>query len=97
MFVLDTNHLREFVHRTSAGLLLRARMEFLDEDFVIPIVVAEEGFRGWPARLAAAKAPAQQKWTRIACITLDYDATLLPRNVVDFSKVPGLRWENWLV
>lgn len=33
---------------------------------------------------------------RIACITLEYDATLLTRNTVDFAKVPGLRWENLL-
>jgi len=33
---------------------------------------------------------------KIACIALDHDATLLTRNVTDFSKVPGLRIENWL-
>lgn len=138
MFVLDTNHLREFIHQTPAGRRLRARMQSSDEDFVIPIVAAEEGMRGWLARLASAKTPAKQAWIyaqfdqliqelakfvrlpwdeeaaarfagfraqgvrigtldlRIACITLEYDATLLTRNSVDFAKVPGLRWENWL-
>jgi len=33
---------------------------------------------------------------KIACITLEYDSTLLTRNTVDFSKVPGLRFANWL-
>lgn len=33
---------------------------------------------------------------KIACIVLEYDATLLTRNTVDFAKVPGLRFENWL-
>ncbi len=33
---------------------------------------------------------------RIACITIEHDATLLTRNTVDFAKVPGLRFENWL-
>ena len=33
---------------------------------------------------------------RIAAITLAHDATLLTRNSVDFAKVPGLRFENWL-
>lgn len=33
---------------------------------------------------------------RIACITLEHDAMLLTRNTVDFAKVPGLRFENWL-
>lgn len=33
---------------------------------------------------------------RIASICLDYDATLLSRNLVDFEQVPGLKVENWL-
>lgn len=33
---------------------------------------------------------------KIACIVLEYDATLLTRNATDFRKVPGLRFENWL-
>ena len=33
---------------------------------------------------------------RIACITIEHDATLLTRNTVDFAKEPGLRFENWL-
>jgi len=51
------------------------------------------------ARFAAFRAQGVRIGTldlRIACITLEHDATLLTRNAVDFSKVPGLRWENWL-
>lgn len=33
---------------------------------------------------------------KIACIVLAHDAALLTRNAADFSKVPGLRFENWL-
>ena len=33
---------------------------------------------------------------RIAAITLAHEATLLTRNTVDFARVPGLRFENWL-
>ena len=33
---------------------------------------------------------------RIAAIVLTTDATLLTANSKDFSKVPGLRFENWL-
>jgi tRNA(fMet)-specific endonuclease VapC len=33
---------------------------------------------------------------KIACITLAHDALLLTQNSVDFAKVPGLRFENWL-
>jgi tRNA(fMet)-specific endonuclease VapC len=33
---------------------------------------------------------------KIACIVLEYEATLLTRNIVDFTQVPGLNCENWL-
>lgn len=33
---------------------------------------------------------------RIACIVIEHDAVLLTRNTVDFEKVPGLKFENWL-
>lgn len=33
---------------------------------------------------------------RIACIVMEHDALLLTRNTVDFEKVPGLKFENWL-
>lgn len=33
---------------------------------------------------------------RIASIALEYDATVLTRNMADFKKVPGLNVENWL-
>ncbi|MFZ2276501.1 MAG: type II toxin-antitoxin system VapC family toxin [Prosthecobacter sp.] len=34
---------------------------------------------------------------RIASIALEYGATILTRNLIDFVKVPGLHVENWLV
>ncbi len=47
----------------------------------------------------------QQLWTqrvrigtmdlKIAAIAIANDATLLTRNLADFSKVPGLRYEDW--
>lgn len=33
---------------------------------------------------------------RIASIALEYDATVLTRNRVDFDRIPGLKVENWL-
>jgi tRNA(fMet)-specific endonuclease VapC len=33
---------------------------------------------------------------KIACIAIEHEALLLTRNTVDFAKVPGLRFENWL-
>ena len=32
---------------------------------------------------------------KIAAITLTNDATLLTRNVSDFGRIPGLRFEDW--
>ncbi|MGO8678875.1 MAG: type II toxin-antitoxin system VapC family toxin [Limisphaerales bacterium] len=34
---------------------------------------------------------------KIACIALAHAGTLLTRNTADFSKVPGLQCENWLM
>ena len=33
---------------------------------------------------------------KIASIALAHDVRLLTRNTLDFAKVPGLRFENWL-
>ncbi|HBJ86863.1 MAG TPA: PIN domain-containing protein [Verrucomicrobiales bacterium] len=33
---------------------------------------------------------------KIACIALEYDATVLTRNTRDFAVVPALKMENWL-
>jgi tRNA(fMet)-specific endonuclease VapC len=33
---------------------------------------------------------------KIAAIAMAHDATLLTRNAVDFGKVPGLKFANWL-
>ena len=33
---------------------------------------------------------------KIAAIALSHAALLLSRNLVDFTRVPGLRVENWL-
>jgi len=33
---------------------------------------------------------------RIASIALEYNAAVLTRNLVDFTKVPALKVENWL-
>jgi tRNA(fMet)-specific endonuclease VapC len=58
--------------------------------------LAEFTLLRWDEESAARFAALIAQGLRIACITLEHDATLLTRNVVDFSKVPGLRWENWL-
>lgn len=34
---------------------------------------------------------------KIASVALAHDATLITANSVDFSQVPGLRLQNWLM
>jgi tRNA(fMet)-specific endonuclease VapC len=138
MFVLDTNHLRELVFDSVLGRRLTKRIVESQAEVVLPIVAADESFRGWMAVLAAARTDEQEviaysrldrsieaiskffrlpwdldaaarfrdlrrkgvrigtKDLKIACISLEYGATLLKRNTVDFSNVPGLSIENWL-
>ena len=33
---------------------------------------------------------------KIASIVLAWQGTLLTRNVIDFSRIPGLKFEDWL-
>lgn len=45
--------------------------------------------------LEAAGMPIGPHDTLIAATALRYQATLVTRNVREFSRVPGLLWENW--
>ena len=47
-------------------------------------------------RLQAARLGVSTMDLRIASITLANNATLLSRNLRDFTKIPGLRVEDWL-
>ena len=47
------------------------------------------------AELAAAGTPIGPHDTLIAATALRYQATLVTRNVREFSRVPGLQWLNW--
>lgn len=57
MFVLDTNHLREFTAASAAGIRLRQRMQACSEAIVTTVITAEESLRGWLARVNAADSP----------------------------------------
>jgi tRNA(fMet)-specific endonuclease VapC len=47
------------------------------------------------AELEAAGTPIGPHDTLIAATALRYQATLVTRNVREFSRVPGLQWLNW--
>lgn len=47
------------------------------------------------AELEAAGTPIGPHDTLIAATTLRHQATLVTRNVREFSRVPGLQWLNW--
>ncbi|MBP9218103.1 MAG: type II toxin-antitoxin system VapC family toxin [Sterolibacterium sp.] len=47
------------------------------------------------AELEAAGTPIGSHDTLIAATALRYQATLVTRNVREFSRVPGLQWLNW--
>jgi tRNA(fMet)-specific endonuclease VapC len=47
------------------------------------------------AELEAAGTPIGPHDTLIAATTLRHQATLVTRNVREFSRVPGLQWQNW--
>lgn len=79
--------------QVSASARLQRRLEFYGCWTVLPwdksaarlfISLRRQGVRIGPMDL------------KIACLALEHDATLLSRNSADFSKVPGLRCENWL-
>jgi len=52
MFViLDTNHYREWVHKTSLGARLQRRLEDADADVFITVITAQEVTQGWAAEI----------------------------------------------
>lgn len=69
------------------------RVNFFSRWVVLPLdVESAEGVR----RLRRQGIRIGTQDLRIASITMAHGATLLTRNTVDFAKVPGLRFENWL-
>jgi tRNA(fMet)-specific endonuclease VapC len=63
MFVLDTNHLRELCYESALNQQLRARIASTGGSVVTTIVSAEEGTRGWLAKIAGTHEVDKQVWT----------------------------------
>jgi tRNA(fMet)-specific endonuclease VapC len=72
---------------------LGERLEFLSSFEILPWEKSSadlfKGFRNDGIRIGTMD-------LKIASIAISHDAVLLPRNLVDFSKINGLRCENWL-
>jgi len=87
------NRERDVRRQATAYDRLRTRTEFLAKWVMLPWdEEAAEHFlrlRGSGIRIGSAD-------LKIASIVIAHDAKLLTRNTVDFQKVPGLRFENWL-
>jgi len=72
---------------------LIGRLEFLASFLILPWDSESAAhFR----RLKADKIRLGTMDLKIACVALAHDVTVLTRNTSDFSRVPGLRLENWL-
>ncbi len=79
--VLDTNHLREYIHGTSAGDALRSRIQARDADVFTSIVAVEESVGGWLAYVRRHKAGLNQLqgYERLHdCISALGKLTILP-------------------
>ena len=72
---------------------LGARLEFFAEWNVLPWDAAAASHF---IALRSAKVRIGTADLRIASIVLANNATLLTRNIKDFSKIPGLQVEDWL-
>jgi tRNA(fMet)-specific endonuclease VapC len=74
------------------GRLVR-QVELLASWVILPWdLAAVEVFR----RLRGERLRAGTQDLKIASITIAHDAILLTRNIQDFTRVPGLRIQNWL-
>ena len=89
----------EINRRQSGREQLHAYQQFQNaiEDFAdITILRFDEEAAAAFHRLQALRLKVGTMDLKIAAICLSHDALLLTRNLVDFTKVPGLRVENWL-
>ena len=73
-----------------------ARLQGHIETFTgIPMIAFDENAMTHYARLRTAPIRIGTMDLKIAAIALAHEATLLTRNLADFSKVPGLKVEDW--
>ena len=83
--------------RGSAEFSKRLGERLADAQTVLPFDrVAAEIYGGLRAELERAGKRLDEPDLRIASIALSRDLTLVTGNVKHFSRVPGLRIENWL-
>ena len=93
-WLAEIHRIKDVAEQPFAYDRLKTRAEFMAKWVMLP----------WDAEAASRFAELRAQGVRIgtmdlkiASITIAHDAILLTRNISDFSKVPGLRVENWLV
>lgn len=85
--------IRDVQKQVQAYDRLRIRTEFLAKWVLLPW---DEDAANRFVQLRKAGVRIATMDLKIASITLAHDATLLTRNTVDFQKIPGLKFANWL-
>lgn len=83
---------RSGVQRLEAYAFLKTNLRFFSSISVWDYTVAAEAIF---ADIVQAKSRVGTKDLQIAAIAMANGATLLSRNMRDFSRVPGLRVEDW--
>jgi tRNA(fMet)-specific endonuclease VapC len=75
----------------------RQLKDFLDRYLTITVLEFDEAAASEFERLKQSRLRIGTMDLKIAAITLAHGATLLTRNLKDFTRVPGLRVEDWTV
>jgi len=83
---------RSFAQQVEAYRRLK---EFLDRYLQITVLEFDEAAAAQCQRLRKLRLRIGTMDLKIAAIALAHDATLLSRNLSDFSRVPGLKVEDW--
>jgi tRNA(fMet)-specific endonuclease VapC len=82
---------------TSAAVQIPRLNRFLDNILILPLDdAATREYAAIRMQLRRTGTPIGPMDALIAAIALANDATLVTNNVREFSRVPGLRVENWL-
>lgn len=92
-WLAEINRIKDVAKQSVAYDRLKTRTEFMAKWVMLP---GDEEAASRFSALRKQRVRIGAMDLKIACIALAHDATLLTRIISDFSKVPGIRVENWL-